>query len=286
MYIIDELVTMLSYEFIQRAFIVGLLVAICSALLGVTLVLKRYSMIGDGLGHSTFGIISAVAFLNTLPFFKDHLPLDPFVTSMIVVIIIAIFLLRMSENSKINSDSAIAVVSITFLTLGILVVSFSNGLNTDIHSILFGSILAVSDFDLVITIMLSMIVILLFGYFYNKIFSITFDESFARATGVKVDFYNTLLAILTAITVVLGMQLIGTLLISSLLVVPALTSIRLFKSFKMVIISSVIVSVISFVIGMFLSYLIDLPTGGAVVAMNLIFYLIAIIVELIINRKS
>ncbi len=285
MEIINEIINMFSYEFITRAFIVGLLVSACSALLGVCLVLKRYAMIGDGLGHSAFGIISVVAALNTIPFISDNFKLDPLIMTIILVIIVAIFLLKMSSNSKINSDSAIALVSTTFLTIGILVVSFSSGLNTDVHSVLFGTILALSNFDLILTIILSIIVIILFIFFYNKIFAVTFDESFARATGVKVDLYMTLIAILTAIIVVLGMKIIGTLLISSLLVIPALTSIRIFKSFKAVILGALISSTVSFIVGMILSYLIDLPTGATVVATNLSLYLIVLIIDLIYTKK-
>ncbi len=277
--IFNEIVNMFSYDFINKAFIVGILVSICSALLGVSLVLKRYAMIGDGLSHSAFGIISVVAAINTIPFFEDSFKLDPLVSTMIITIIIAIILLKMSSNSKINSDSAIALVSTTFLTIGIIVVSFTSGLNTDVHSILFGSILALTTSDVVMTIILSLIVLVLFIFFYHKIFAVTFDETFSRATGVRVDLYMILLAVLTAITIVMGMQIIGTLLISSLLVIPALTAIRLFKTFKSVMISAVITSVISFILGMIVSYIFNLPTGATVVLINLLFYLIVTIVD-------
>ncbi len=285
MELLNEIVNMFSYEFIQRAFIVGLLVSICSSILGVTLVLKRYSMIGDGLGHASFGIISVIGFLNTLPFFENYVSLDPFIVSMFIVIIISVCLLKLSDNGKTNSDSAIAVTSIAFLAIGILVVSFSSGLSTDVHSVMFGSILALNNFDLIITVVLSVMVIVLYVLFYNQIFSITFDETFAKATGIKVNLYKTILAVLTAITIVMGMKLIGTLLISSLLVIPALSSIRINKSFKKVVLFSALFSSLSFILGMIISYIIDLPVGSSIVIMNLFFYIIAILIDKFIIKS-
>ncbi len=281
-----DLLDMLSYTFMQRAFIVGLLVAVCSALLGVSLVLKRYSMLGDGLGHSAFGIISIATVLNTLPFFKEHFQIDPLIFTIIFVIIIAFLLLKMNENSKINSDSAIALISTFFLALGVIVVSFSSGLNADVHNVLFGSLLALNEFDVYFTVILSVFVILLFFIFYNKIFAITFDESFARATGVKVNLYKMLLALLTAITIVMGMQLIGTMLISSLLVIPALTSIKVFKSYKAVMLSSVILSIVAFSIGISISFIFNLPTGATIVGANFLMYFLFSIYSVYINRKT
>ncbi len=282
----NEIVEMFSYFFIQRAFIVGLLVAITSALLGVCLVLKRYSMIGDGLSHSAFGVTSVVAALNTLPFIEQYITIDPLIFTVIVVIILAFLLLRMSSNSRINSDSAIALVSTTFLTIGVIAVSLTTGLNTDVCNTLFGSILALSQADVTISIILSLVVLVLFIFFYNKIFTITFDETFAKATGIKVTLYNMLLALLTAITIVMGMRLMGTLLISSLLIIPALTAMRVFKKFKSVMICSVITAIISFIIGLIISYVFNLPTGASIVAVNLIVFLIFCIIDFIKGKQK
>ncbi len=282
----NEIGEMFSYFFMQRAFLVGALVTICSALLGVSLVLKRYSMIGDGLSHSAFGTMSIAAALNTIPFVKEYIPIDPTIFTIIIVILLAFLLLRMSSNSKINSDSAIALVSTTFLTIGIIAVAMTTGLNTDVCNTLFGSILAVTGVDVTLTVVLSIVVVGLFIFFYNKMFTITFDETFAKATGVKVGLYNMLLALLTAITIVMGMQLMGTLLISSLLVIPALTSMRLFKTFKSVIICSVITATINFFIGMTVSYFFNLPTGASIVSINLIVFVIFVIIEMIKGRQK
>ncbi len=274
MEIVSEIINIFSYTFMQRAFIVGLLVAICSSLLGVSLVLKKYSMIGDGLGHSAFGIMSIAAALNTLPIISNYFQIDSFIFTMIFVVIIAVFLLKLSDNSKTNSDSAIALVSTFFLALGIIVVSFTNGINADVHSVLFGSLLALTSNDVIFTVILSIIVIVLFVVFYNKLFTVTFDETFARATGIKVDLYKLLLALLTALTIVMGMQLIGTLLISSLLIIPALTSMKIFDTYKSVMICSLVVGVVAFILGIISSFLLNLPTGATIVAVNFILYFV------------
>ena len=273
-----ELIEMFSYTFMQRAFIVGFLVSLCASLLGVSLVLKRYSMIGDGLGHSAFGILSIITAINSIPYVSEHLQLDPLLFTIIFVVIIAFLLLKMSDNNA-GSDSAIALTSTFFLALGILITSLSNGINADIHNVLFGSLLALSKADVIMTVCLSILVLILFIMFYNKLFTITFDEAFASATGVKVNFYKMLLAFLTAITIVVGMQLIGTLLISSLLIIPALTSIKVFKTYKSVMISSVVVSLTSFIIGIITSYMYNLPTGASIVLSNFAFYMIFTVVN-------
>jgi len=271
---INEIVEMFSYGFMIRALIVGGLVTLCSALLGVSLVLKRYSMIGDGLSHTAFGAMSVVVSLNSLPFVAEHFKVNPLLFTIILVIIVAFFLLRITDNSKISSDSAIALISTASLAIGIIVISFTTGLNTDVCNTLFGTILALSKMDVLISVVLSVIVLILFSVFYNKIFAVTFDESFSKATGIKVNLYNMLIALLTAITIVVGMRLMGSLLISSLIVIPALTSMQMFKTFKHVVINSAIISVVCFFIGMVLSYLFKLPTGASIVMVNIIMFLI------------
>ena len=276
--LINEIVEMMNYPFIQRAVIVGLLVSLCAALLGVSLVLKRYSMIGEGLSHVSFGAMSFVLSINTLSFAQGVFEINPLIFTIILTVIIAFLLLRITENSKITSDSAIALISTTSLTIGVITISLTTGLNTDVCNTLFGTILALSKADVQLSVVLSIIVIILFSFFYNKIFAITFDESFARATGIKVDAYNMLIAFLTAITIVLGMRLMGSLLISSLIVIPALTAMRLFKNFKQVVISSAITSVLCFLIGITLSYLFQLPAGSSIVAVNLSLFMIVCVI--------
>lgn len=260
---VDMIVEMFSYNFIIRAFVVGVLVSLCAALLGVTLVLKRYSMIGDGLSHVGFGAIAVAASLN----------LAPLEVAIPVIIIAAFLLLRLSENSKINGDAAIAIISSTALAIGVVCVSVS-GVNTDLNSYLFGSILATTNADAVMCGILALIVIFMFVIFYNKIFAVTFDENFSKATGLKTNVYNTVISLLTALTIVIGMRIMGTLLISALIIFPALSSMRVCKKFKSVIICSGVLSVLCFFVGMCASYSLDTPTGASVVIVNAIVFLL------------
>ena len=270
---IQTIVEMFSYNFIIRAFIVGILVSLCASLLGVTLVLKRYSMIGDGLSHVGFGALAVAAALN----------LAPLEVAVPVVIIAAFLLLRLSENSKINGDAAIAIISSTSLAVGVAAVSIS-GVNTDLNSYLFGSILATTTADAVMCGILAVAVIVLFVIFYNKIFAVTFDESFSKATGLRTGVYNTVIALLTAMTIVIGMRIMGTLLISALIIFPALSSMRLCKHFKTVIICSGILSICCFFVGMYASYSLDTPAGASVVIANAAVFLIFAAVEAVKTR--
>lgn len=265
----ESIVEMFSYSFMQRALIAGILVSLCAALLGVSLVLKRYSMIGDGLSHVGFGALAIATVLN----------LSPLAVAIPVVVVAAFFLLRLSENSKLKGDCAIALISTTALALGVLAVSVTDGVNTDIMNFMLGSILAMRQSDVYLCIVLSVVVIILFVIFYNKIFTVTFDESFAKATGTNAGAYNMLIAFLTAITIVLGMRMMGSLLISSLIVFPALTSMRLFKSFKSVMICSAVISVVCFTVGLILSYILSLPTGASVVAVNFAAFLLFCVIS-------
>lgn len=270
---------MFSYNFIIRAFVVGILVSLCASLLGVTLVLKRYSMIGDGLSHVGFGALAVAAALN----------IAPLEVAVPVIVIAAFLLLRISENSKINGDAAIAIISSTALAIGVFTASLS-GINTDLNSYLFGSILATSNSDAIMCVILAVIVIVMYFIFYNKIFAVTFDENFARATGLKPSIYNMVIALLTALTIVIGMRIMGTLLISALIIFPAITSMRLCKRFKSVIVCSGILSVICFFAGMLISYNYDTPTGASVVLTNcaafLVFWLISIVKVKITKSKT
>ena len=270
----DTVIEMLSYPFMTRAFLVGSLVALCSALLGVSLVLKRYSMIGDGLSHVGFGAMAIAAAMNAAPL----------IIAIPVVIVAAILLLRISGNAKIKGDAAIALISTTSLAVGVMVISLTTGMNTDVYNYMFGSILAMSAEDVKLSLVLSVFVLILFIVFYHKIFAITFDETFARATGVKAGVYNTLIAVLTAVTIVLGMRMMGALLISSLIIFPALTSMRVCRTFKSVIINAAIVSVVCLIAGVTLSYVAATPAGASVVLANLVMMVLYTVVGAVKNH--
>lgn len=260
---------MMSYPFIVRAFIVGILVSLCAALLGVSLVLKQYSMIGDGLSHVSYGALSIAVACGIAPL-KLSIP---------VVIVAAFVLLRMNENGAMKSDAAIAAMSASALAIGVTVTALTTGMTTDVCSYMFGSILAMTQEDVVLSVILSIVVLVLFIFCYHSIFAVTFDENFARATGVKVSFFNTMISVLTAVTIVLGMQMMGAMLISSLIIFPALSSMRLFKSFKSVMISSGILAVICFCIGLMVSYYYSTPAGASVVLVNLFVFIMFFIVQ-------
>jgi len=285
-----EMALFFQYKFIQRALIVGVLVALCAALLGVTLVLKRYSMIGDGLSHVGFGALSIAAALGfvTVDSLPAFLPVSvrgwlasacvavsetPLPFTLVIVIALAFLILRMSETSAMSGDAAIALLSTAALAVGVLVTSLTSGMNVDVMNYMFGSILAMSETDVILSVSLSAVVIVLFVLFCNRIFAVTFDEPFARATGTNAGMFNMLIAILTAVTIVIGMRMMGTMLISSLIIFPALTSMRVFSHFKAVLVSSAVVSVVSFVIGIMLSCLYSIPAGAAIVMVNLCVFL-------------
>ncbi len=273
---INILLEMFSYTFLVRAVIVGLLVALCAALLGVSLVLKRYSMIGDGLSHVGFGTLAIATALNVAPL----------TVSIPIVILAAFLLLRISESSKIKGDAAIALISTGSLAIGAVVISMTTGMNTDVCNYLFGSILAMSKDDVKLSIILAIMVLILFVLFYNKIFAVTFDETFAKATGTNAGLYNMVIAFLTAITIVLGMRMMGAMLISSLIIFPALTSMRICKRFKTVTICSAIVSITCFFIGVVASYVYETPTGASVVIINIIALLLFWLINLLKGRIS
>ncbi|MDR1731840.1 MAG: metal ABC transporter permease [Synergistaceae bacterium] len=256
---IDTLMEMFSYAFLVRAVVVGLLVSLCAALLGVSLVLKRYSMIGDGLSHVGFGALAVATAINAAPL----------ALSVPVVVLAAFLLLRVGENGKIKGDAAVALISTSSLAIGVMTISMTTGMNTDVCNYLFGSILAMSKNDVRLSVALAVVVLTLFILFYNKIFAVTFDEDFAASIGVKTGLYNMLLAFLAAITIAVGMRMMGALLISSLIIFPALTSMRLFKTFKSVTICSAFVSVICFLTGVVVSYVKATPTGASVVIVNI-----------------
>ncbi len=265
------------YPFMVNALIVGILIAVCCALLGVVLVLKRYSMIGDGLSHVGFGALSIAAVLNIS---------SPLYLSLPVVTLAAFFLLRITENSRINADAAIAVISSSALAIGVFVASI-NGTNINLQQYMFGSILSVGKSDIIISVILSVFVIAMYLLFYNKIFAVTFDEDFAKATGLRTGFYNTVISLLTAITIVIGMRMLGTLLISAMIIFPSLTSMRVCKRFISVVITSVLVSVFCVVSGLLTSFTVtDVPVGATIVIFNLAVFLVFLLISAIKNAAA
>lgn len=259
---------MFSYSFVTRGIIIGGLVALCASLLGVILVLKRYSMIGDGLSHVGFGAMAVGLAFNMAPL-KVAIP---------VVIVAAFLLLRLSENSVLKGDAAIALISSSSIAIGVIVNALQDGTNIDLNSYMFGSVLAINQDDMVLCVILSVAVLVLFLLLYHSIFAITFDENFAKATGVKVNFYKSILSVLTAITIVIGMRIMGTLLISSLVIFPALSAMRVVRRFKACLVVSALVSMVCFFVGMIASYILEIPAGASVVVSNLcVFVLFSII---------
>ncbi|MBR1749077.1 MAG: metal ABC transporter permease [Bacilli bacterium] len=260
----EILIEMFSYSFMVRALLVGVFLAISASLVGVSLVLRRNSMIGDGLSHVSFGAFALATVLG----------LAPLSFALPVVILVSFFILRLNENSKIHGDSAIALLSAGSLALGTFVISIVKGVNVDMNSYLFGSILSVSQADFICSILLSVFVVLIYAFSYSRIFAITFDESFAASIGIKTGFYNALFSILCSLVVVIGMRLVGALLISSFIIFPTLSSMQVFKSFKAVVVSSVLVSVFAFVLGLILSYLLSTPTGATIVLVHLAIFIL------------
>jgi len=260
----SNIIEMFSYSFMIRAFIVGILISLCASLIGLSLVLRRNSMIGDGLSHVGFGAFALATVLGVAPL-KFAIP---------IVILVSFFILKMSDNDSMHGDSKVALMSASALAIGTFAISITKGVNTDINNYLFGSILSINEADIIISIILTVIVISLYIISYNKIFAITFDDSFAKSIGINTNLYNIIFAVLCSIVVVLGMRLMGSLLISSLIIFPTLSSMQYFKTFKKVVISSVIISIISFAIGLILSYFIATPTGSTIVIINLIIFIV------------
>lgn len=277
---IELLQTYFSYSFVWYALIVGMLIALCSSLLGVTLVLKRYSFIGDGLSHVAFG---AMAIATVLDLTNDAIIVMP------VTILVAILLLRSGEHVKIKGDAAIAMLSVGALAIGYMIMNlFSTSANVagDVCSTLFGStsILTLSTADVWLCVIMSIIVICIFCLFYNRIFAVTFDETFAKATGIKTERYNLLIAIIIAIIIVLGMNLVGSLLISALIIFPALSAMRVFDTFKGVIVCSAVISVVCALVGIILSILYSTPVGATIVVTDMIAFVICCIIGKMIRK--
>ncbi len=272
---LDQLIQYFSFPFVRYAFIVGILIALCSSLLGVTLVLKRFSFIGDGLSHVAFGAMAIAAVLNLSNNMLIVLP---------VTILAAVLLLQTGKNAKIQGDASIAMISVSSLALGYLLMNiFSSNANIsgDVCSTLFGStsILTLKRSQVILCAILSILVILSFIIFYNKIFAVTFDENFAQAIGTHAKIYNLVIAIIIAVIIVLAMNLVGSLLISALVIFPSLSAMRLFKTFKSVTICSASVSVICAVAGLLISLLAGTPVGSTIVAINLLAFIIFTVIS-------
>ena len=277
--IIEKLRFYMNYPFVVYALVVGVFIALCSSLFGVSLVLKRFSFIGDGLSHVAFGAMSVSAVLN--------LANDTLLT-MPITILVAIILLKLGENAKIKGDALIAILSVGSLAIGYMLVNmFSSSANVsgDVCTSLFGStsILTLTKTEVIVCITMSLVVISLYIVFYNKIFAITFDETFAKATGVNTERYNLFIAIIIAIIIVLGMNLVGSLLISALIVFPALSAMRLMKTFRAVVICSAVMSIICALLGILSSILLSTPVGSTIVLANIILFILSSIIGKVIR---
>jgi len=265
---------MLSLGFMQRALIVGLLVSLCAALLGVNLVLKRYAMIGTALGNVGFMVVAIAGIIEVAPV----------AISMPIVILAAFLMLRMSEKSKVKGDSVVALVSTSSISIGVIFTALTTGITLHICTVMFGSFFVMTQLDMYLSIAVSVAVVVLFVLFYKQLFAVTHDEDFAKATGTKVEIYKSLLALLTAVTIVIGMRMMGAMLVAALTIFPALSAMRICKRFLSVVISSAIIGVVCFALGMLFSFGLDLPPGASVVGVNLILYIILCIASFI-KRK-
>ncbi len=262
------------------AAVVGVLVSLCASLLGVTLVLKRYSMIGDGLSHVGYGALAIATALNLSGDYTLEISLP-------IVVIAAFLLLRLSNRSRINTDSAIALVSVGAMAIGTIIFSLSGVSAGDACNSLFGSasLITINEKDMYISIVISVLVLAFYVLFYNRIFSVTFDEDFSKASGINVKFINSALALLTAVTIVLGMQLMGAILVSGLIIFPSLTAMRVCRSFKGTVITAALVSVISFIFGFLLACILNLQTGPAVIAVNIVAFIVFSVIGKIAKRN-
>lgn len=270
---IDKLLLYLQFPYVRYAIIVGILISLCASFLGVTLVLKRFSYIGDGLSHVAFGALAIASVLKVSNNMYIILPLT---------ILMAIFLLRKGKNKMVKGDAMIAVFSVSSLAFGYLLLNIfpsSSNITGDVCTTLFGSIsiLTLKQSDVILCIVLSIVTVLFFVVFYNKVFAVTFDEDFARASGTRADLINLILAVITAVVIVMAMNLVGSLLITALLVFPALSAMRLFKSFRKVMICAAVISVICAVIGLVIAILYGTPVGSTIVMADTVMFLICIL---------
>ena len=259
---ITSIFSLLSYAFVQRALIVGLLIAISSSFLGIFLVLRKYSMIGDGLAHVSFATVALALVLNQ----------SPLLISIPIVSLASLLILKLSEENRIGGDAAIGLIASTSLAIGVFIASVSNGFSIDLSSYLFGSILIISQSDVYLSMLLTVLIVTLVVVFYQDLFAMTYDLDYAKVSGRKTKRLNQLISILTAITIVLGIRVVGTMLISSLIIFPTVTALRLSKGFKSTIIWAVTISVFSVMSGILLSVVLDFPTGSSIVLINALLF--------------
>lgn len=268
-----DIINLLTYPFVQRALICGIAISFCAAIIGVILVLKNYSMIGHGLGEVGFASLTLAMALN----------LPPLSVSIPLVIIAAFLIMLISQKKGESGDITIALVSSGALATGVIITALTKGFSVDVYNYMFGSILAMTWSDVILSVVLSLILIVVYMVFYNRLFSITYDEKYAKTCGINVTFYQFLISLATALVVVLGMRLMGTLLISSLIVFPAIIARKLTNSFKGMVILSAVLSVICFIVGVVLSFILNFPTGASIVAVYLLLLIITTIYNKMLN---
>lgn len=275
MKIFEDFFTLFAYAFIQRAVIAGALIGLTCALLGIFLVLRRFSLIGDGLAHVSLATVALGLFLGTAPL----------LISIPLVMLASIGILKLADKTKMYGDSAIGLVSSVGVALGIIISSAASGFNVDLFSYLFGSILAISTLEVWLSVLLCLTVIFCVVFFYHDLFSMTFDEDFASVSGINSSLINKLLILLTAVIVVLGIRVVGTLLISSLIVFPSVTALQVSRSFKIAIVIAAGTAVISVILGIISSFFLDLPTGAVIVMLNFLFFCLAFIISKVTGRE-
>ena len=264
-----DIMELLQYTFIQKAFLAGSLIAITCAVLGVFLVLKKMSLIGDGLSHLSFGGIALGLFFGVFPT----------LIAIPVVLLGSILILKISKTAKVYGDSAIGIVSAVGISGGVILASLSKGFNVDLFGYLFGNILAISNTEVILSLIFSLLVLAFIFFFYWDLFSSTFDEEYATASGINTNFTNIILSLLTGITVVLSVKVVGVMLVSALLIIPAVTALQFGKSFKVSLVISAFLSLVSVLFGILLSFQLDIPTGATIVMINVIFFVITLILR-------
>ncbi|SNB46958.1 metal ABC transporter permease [Geobacter sp. DSM 9736] len=262
----------LSYGFMQRALVTGVLIAVLCAILGVFLVLRRFSLIGDGLAHVTFGSVALALLLRISPGYVT-------VAAIPLVLLSSLGILKLSEKARVFGDAAIGIVSSLGIALGVLLASVAGGFNVDLFSYLFGNILSISETEMVIAAVLFTVVIVTVALFFNDLFAITFDEELARSSGIRADRINAVLVLMTALTVVLAMKVVGIMLISALLILPAVTALQVARGFTTTILTAAAAAVCSVVLGIFASFALNLPSGGTIVMVSLLLFALAFIIK-------
>lgn len=256
------MIKILSYGFMQKALISGILIALCSSLLGVFLVLKRYAMIGDGLAHVSFASVALALFLNQ----------QPLILSLPLVMLASFFIMRLNEKTALYGDAAIGLVSSFAMAVGVMLASVATGFNVDLFSYLFGSILVIRTQELILTLVLAVVILGVIFFYYKDLFAITYDEEFSKTLHLPVERLNQLISVLTAITIVLGIRIVGTMLISAMIIFPAITALQFARSFRCALTGAALISLLCVITGVFASYFLDLPTGSTIVIINGIFF--------------